>query len=571
LPEKSTPSDGSEPQAGSSFEVKDPFGGPAAAGAPKTVADVVRRRAGDPNVGLRFEGRSWTWAEVHDEMERRAHLLAHLASAEPMHVGVLLDNGPEYLFLLGGAALAGVTLVGGNATRRGEELERDFVHTECAAVIASPDHALLLDGLDVGRAAGNVLVEGSDELARAIHDAPRRPAHEPAPDDLYLLVFTSGSTAAPKAVKMTHRRAAAAAVQMWFGTHDVLYCVMPMFHSNALVSTVLPAIGTGATLVMRPRFAASSFMADVREHGVTFFSTVGRALSYVLAQPPHPDDPDNRLGIVLAPESAAEDAAAFGERFGCFVISGYGSSENAVIMTPSAELPEGALGVPMEGMDVAIVDPETLAVCPPARLDDNGRMLNADEAIGELVGRNTLDRFEGYWNNTEAEEARSRNGWYWTGDLAYRDEQGVFWFAGRTNDWLRVDGENFAAAPVERLLRRWGPITDVVVVGVPDETTADDQVLAVLEATDPKAFDPVAFDAFLEAQADLAPKWRPRWVRVLDVLPLSPTNKVDRSRLRGEGWDVTDAIWWRPDRRGRLVALTDDDRERLRPALSRRG
>ncbi|MDX1511267.1 MAG: AMP-binding protein [Nitriliruptorales bacterium] len=549
---------------GPEIEIKDPFGGAAAEAAPKTVADVVGRRAGDPNVGLRFEGRTWTWAEVHDEMQRHADLLASLVEGvEHRHVGVLLDNGPTYLFLLGGAALAGVVLVGGNATRRGQELERDFAHTECAAIIAAPEHVALLEGLDLGPASNRVLVVGSDSFDSAIDGAPPRDAVAVAPDDLYLLIFTSGSTGAPKAVKMSHRRAAAAAVQMWFTPADVLYCVMPMFHSNALVSMVLPAIATGATLVMRPRYSASVFMEDVRAHGVTFFSTVGRALSWVLAQPPSPDDPDNQLGIVLAPESSHADAAAFGERFGCYVISGYGSSENAVIMAPNPELPPGALGVPMEGMDVAIVNPETLEECPPARTDANGQMLNADEAIGELVGRNTLDRFEGYWNNPEAEAARSRNGWYWTGDLAYRDGDGVFWFAGRTNDWLRVDGENFAAAPVERLLRRWEPVTDVVVVGVPDEVTVDDQVLAVLELVDPHMFDPADLDAFLDSQADLGSKWRPRWVRVLGALPLTPTNKVDRTRLRQEGWDVDAGVWWRPNRRGPLVPLESADRARI--------
>jgi fatty-acyl-CoA synthase len=308
-------------------------------------------------------------------------------------------------------------------------------------------------------------------------------------------------------------------------------------------------------------------MADVREHGVTFFSTVGRALSWVLAQPSHSDDADNRLGIVLAPESATADAQAFGERFGCWVISGYGSSENAVIMAPDPDLPPGALGVPMEGMDVAVINADTLEECPPATMDADGRMTNADEAVGELVGRNTLDRFEGYWNNEEAERARSRNGWYWTGDLAYRDEQGTYWFAGRTDDWLRVDGENFAAAPVERLLRRWEPVSDAVVVGVPDETTADDQVLAVLELADPAAFDPAGFDRFLEAQHDAGTKWTPRYVRVIDRLPVSATDKVDRGGLRRLGWD-SDGVWWRPLRGEPLVPMTSADRASLQRATA---
>src|SRR6266545_7474981 len=102
-------------------------------------------------------------------------------------------------------------------------------------------------------------------------------------------------------------------------------------------------------------------------------------------------------------------------------------------MTPVPGSP-AALGIPLEGIDAAVVDPATGAECPPARLDPGGRLLNADEAIGELVGRNVADRFEGYYRNPEADAERTRNGWYWSGDLAYRSDDGVFWFAGRVGE-----------------------------------------------------------------------------------------------------------------------------------------
>jgi fatty-acyl-CoA synthase len=256
--------------------------------------------------------------------------------------------------------------------------------------------------------------------------------------------------------------------------------------------------------------------------------------------------------------------AALQERFDCYAVSGYGSSENAVILAPQPGLPEGALGTPLEGTDAAVVDPETLEECPRARFDEHGKMLNPDEAIGELVGRNVLDRFEGYYNNPEAEASRTRNGWYWTGDLAYRDEDGVFFFAGRTNDWLRVDGENFAAAPVERLLARYPGVAGVAVLGVPDERTVDDQVLAVLEVVDTAAFDAARFDDFLASQRDMGTKWSPRYVRIVAEMPLTATNKIDRSALRAAGWDVDDLVYWRPVRRGALEVMSPSDRDELR-------
>ena len=127
-----------------------------------------------------------------------------------------------------------------------------------------------------------------------------------------------------------------------------------------------------------------------------------------------------------------------------------------------------------------MVDPVTGVERPPATFDESGRLTNAEESIGELVGRRSLGNFEGYYNNPEAEAERTRNGWYWSGDLAYRDEEGIFYFAGRTGDWLRVDSENFAAAPVERILGRFPGVSGVAVYPVPDARTGD-QVMAALE------------------------------------------------------------------------------------------
>ncbi len=168
---------------------------------------------------------------------------------------------------------------------------------------------------------------------------------------------------------MTQGRAArAATTQMGFRPRDVLYCAMPVFHGNALSSMVFPALASGASLVFRRRFSASGFLPDVRQYGCTFTSTVGRALAYVLATPATEDDRDNRLRLVLAPESSTEDMAAFTERFGPPVFGGYGSSENAIVMVPRPGQPVEALGVPAPGLEVAVVDPETSQECPPRPL-----------------------------------------------------------------------------------------------------------------------------------------------------------------------------------------------------------
>ena len=173
---------------------------------------------------------------------------------------------------------------------------------------------------------------------------------------------------------------------------------------------------------------------------------------------------------------------AFQDRFGILCVAGYGSSENVIIMEPRPGLPKDALGVPQAGVDAAVVDPETGEERVRACFDADGRLVNGSEAIGEIVGRNVVDRFEGYYHNPEAEAERTRNGWYWSGDLGYRDEAGVFYFAGRAGEWLRVDSENFATAPVERIVGRFPGASGVAVYPVPDERTADDQIMLATRA-----------------------------------------------------------------------------------------
>jgi fatty-acyl-CoA synthase len=536
-----------------------------------TIAELLAARAGDGNPAVveAETGRTWTWAEVVAESTARAALLGHLGLAG-RHVGVLLENVPEFVFLLGGAALSGTVVVGINPTRRGEELARDVRHTDCALVLTDTSLQPLLAGLDVGAEVRTVdSAAWTAEVDQLRHLPP--PAVLPGPEARYLLLFTSGSTGAPKAVQMSQGRAArtAANAAVAFAPTDVLYCSMPLFHGNALLANLFPAMVGGASVVLRRRFSASQLLPDVRRHGCTFFNYVGRALSYVLAQPEQFDDADNPLRWCLGSEASPRDRAEFRRRFGCLVVEGYSSSEGGVVIQPFSGMPKGALGRPAEGVDVAILDPATGEELPRARRSPDGVLLNPTEAIGEIVGRDGLSGFEGYYANPEADAERTRNGWYWTGDLGYRDEDGTFWFAGRSSDWLRVDGENFAAGPVEAVLGRFPGVASVVVYPVPDTRTGD-QVMAALELDPGVAFDAGELGRFLEAQPDLGTKWAPRYVRVVDAIPLTATGKVDRAPLRAQRWHG-DGVWWRPGRELAYRPLTSDDARDLERQLDESG
>jgi fatty-acyl-CoA synthase len=530
-----------------------------------TMAELLRSRAADDALGLLFEDRSWTWAGVVDESEGRAARATALRRPGAFHIGVLLDNVPDYLFWLGGAALAGATVVGINPTRRGAELARDIRFADCQLVVTDATGAELLDGLDLGL--------DPDRMIRTDIDGPPGDAFEPAPptevspSDLYLLLFTSGTTGSPKAVKCTQGRLASiagrASLGYGFRRDDICYCPMPLFHGNAIMALWAPAMSVGATVALTRRFTASGFLSDVRHYGATRFTYVGKALAYVLATPEGPDDADTPLREGFGTEASAPDRAAFERRFGCRLVEGYGSSEGGAVITVTPETPPGSLGLPSPTNDIAVCTPGTTTECPPALFDDAGRLLNADLAIGEIVNRGHVPNFEGYYKNPDGNAERVHDGWYWTGDLAYRDANGFFYFAGRGDDWLRVDSENFAAAPVERILERHPAVAAVAVYAVADPRSGD-EVMAAVELRPGASFDPDGFSSFLSAQPDLGTKWSPRYVRLVEALPLTATGKITKEPLRRASWRTDDPVFWAPDRgRSHYRLLTDDDRSGL--------
>ncbi len=527
-----------------------------------TMDELVRRRAGDRRVAMWFEDRSWTWDEYLAETAARAALLARWLQPGPPHVGVLLDNVADYVFWLTATAVSGTVLVGLNHTRSAAELALDAATTDVQIVVTEPRHRHLLDDPAFPVAPDRILdVEAPAyrlELTVGL-DAPL-PTARPEPDDMYLLIFTSGTSAAPKAVRCSQSRIAipsdAPAGDAGMRPDDVVYVSMPLFHSSAILAGWGRALGRGATMVLRRRFSASGFLPDVRRYGVTWFPYVGKPLSYVLATPEAPGDDATTLRVAAGNEAAELDIKRFATRFGCRVSDGFGSTEGGVVVLRTEDTPIGSLGRPGDG--VAILDPDTGDECPPAIFDADGRLLNADDAVGELVNTKSTGMFAGYYGNTEADAQRVRRGTYWSGDLAYRDAGGFVYFAGRSSEWLRVDGENLAVAPIERILERHPDVVVAAVYAVPDPRVGD-QVMAALVLRPGRSFDPDAFAAFLAAQHDLGTKSAPRFVRVADALTSTETNKVLKRALAREAWLVDDPVWWRPEPRAAGAwALLDD-------------
>ncbi|HEY2814729.1 MAG TPA: AMP-binding protein [Acidimicrobiales bacterium] len=555
-----------------------PAPGQAPLPAPNAAA-LLRRNGTDDTVAeriaIRFEDRSWTHAEFLAESTRWANLFRSHEPSTPdgvLHVGVLLDNKPEYLFALGGAALSGSVVVGLNHTRRDENLWRDIEHTHVGLVITEARHRPLLAPFESRLRC----VLADEDLDAAIASASTHdPGLEPDVGSRWALIFTSGTSSAPKAVICTQRRLLQTGVRMAaimdLGPDDVGYVCMPLFHSNALMVGWAPSIAIGASVGLGRRFSASGWLPDVRRYRATYFNYTGKPLSYLVATPEQPDDADNPLRVAFGNEGSPDVVERFSRRFGVEVIDAFGATEGGVAVNREEGMRHGSVGKVTETVKVVDADGNEL---PRARFGEDSALLNADECVGEIVNTAGAGPFEGYYNNDEATSSTLRNGWYWSGDLGYVDDDDFLYFAGRTADWIRVDGENFPAGPIEAAIGRHPEVVLAAAYGVPDEH-AGDQVMAALQWREGSTFDPDAFAAFIDSLADVGPKWRPRYVRIVETFPSTGTNKIVKRTLVRQKYrrDLCgdDRLWVRNRGDDSYRPFGDDDERALHDALERAG
>jgi fatty-acyl-CoA synthase len=519
----------------------------------ETVQQLLRSRMDDDSVAMRHGDETWTWREHLAEAAAEAAALIVLADpSRPLHVGALLGNTPAMLRSMAAAALGGYVLCGINTTRRGDGLAADIRRADCQLVLANAEHMPLLDGLDFGGATV-VDVDGPSYREAVAAAEPLVPHREVSGADTVLMIFTSGTSGDPKAVRFAHAMGvlcgASLADRFGLTADDVCYLSMPLFHSNGVAAGWMVALACGATMVPA-KFSPSRFLPDIRRYGATYMNYVGKPLALVLATPEKPDDADNMLRAAFGNEASERDVDEFARRFGCRVVDSFGSSEFAVVVMREDGCPSGSIGKGYPGVSVYHAD--TVTECATAVFDEHGALANFDDAVGELVNTYGVGGFTGYYNDPAATDERMRHGMYWSGDLAYRDADGWIFLAGRTSDWMRVDGENMAAGPIERILQRLPEINHVAVYAVPDEQVGD-QVMAAVVLDD--SLTPKQFEAFLADQPDLSPKAWPRYVRINSALPQTATNKILKRTLIADGVAAGDGVLWEREPRGRAYAV----------------
>lgn len=376
------------------------------------------------------------------------------------------------------------------------------------------------------------LVDGSGTVVLDVDDVAGEPTELPTraarPDDVAVLIPTSGTTGRSKLVMQTHRAyaMAGAGFPFWMEltSDDRLMTSLPLFHINAPAYSVLGSLACGAGLVLLPRFSASGFLDSARRHGATQFNAIGAMLEILMRQQPRPDDADNPLRLCYTgPSPQRERQLAIEERFGLRIVCGYALSESPYgLIWPHGTRPFGTLGT--------LRQHPTRGVVNEARVvDDEGRDVASNEP-GELLLRSPAVT-PGYWGMPEqTAETITADGWLRTGDLVSRDADGVFTFVARKKEVLRRRGENLSPAEVEDAIAAHPSVVECAVVGVPSELS-DEDIKAFVVTTGPPDF-----AALLAWTAQRVATFKvPRYWQWLDALPRTPTQRVAKHRLPAGG------------------------------------
>jgi crotonobetaine/carnitine-CoA ligase len=496
---------------------------------------------------IRMMQGEWTYRAIDEEADRLAAGLQRLGVARGDHVSLLLPNCIAFIALWFALARLGAIAAPVNTSLRGALLADaiDLVRSRLVIVHADlmPQFAEVSEDLEhvaqVVRLGDSSVRCARPALPFAQLRAAAPVAVDPQPpiraSDLCLLLYTSGTTGRSKAAMISHRfvlaHAQLAIEGLGLRNDDVLYCPYPLFHLDATVMTVVPALLRRAVAAIGRRFSASRYWDEVRALRATVFDFMGATLTLLWKQPPSPRDRDHRARLGWGVPLPAW-APQFEARFGCRLVELYGLTEaGAMIYTPlDAPRRAGSCGKPIGPFDVSLQDEDGFEV----PVGTPGELCLRPRAPGLVM--------DGYYRMPEESLAAFRNLWFHTGDLLKRDADGYFYFIGRRKDMVRRRGENIAAAEVERAIESHPDVLACAVYGVPSELSEEDVMAAVV----PRAGAQFTAAQLIEFCEDkLARFMLPRYVRFLTALPKTPTDKVEKFVLKHQG--VTADTWDRED------------------------
>lgn len=472
-----------------------------------------------------------TYGEFAELVERCAAGLHARGIGKGDHVVVHMRNCPELMVVWFATARLGAVFVPSNVANTASEVEHVIGFTDAVLAITQPDliepveKAIDSLPIDVELMVARGDAGGHSDFEELMSSDGRAPDAEVRSEDVAELIFTSGTTRKPKAVMLSHANCLRAGLDsvncFWLEEGDRLLTALPLFHVNAQAISALAAMTVGGTLILLEEFRASRFWSQVRSYRATQTAIVAMQLRTMLAQPPDPEDRSHSLRrIFYAINVTDEEKEQFEERFGVALINGYGQSEAMTLLCCSPVVGPRrwpSIGLPSSGRKLTLVD-------------ENGEEVPVGE-VGEITARGTPGRdfMLGYYKDPEATAAAISDGILRTGDNAYRDEHGYFYFFDRKKDMIKRAGENVSAMEVEAVLLEHPDIDEAAVVGVPDEIR-DEKVAALIVVRESCS---LTEDEVTEFCSEHLSKFKvPTLVNFTDGLPKTSIGKVKKNEVR---------------------------------------
>ena len=506
---------------------------------------------------LLFQGRSFSYREVLAEAARIAAVYASLGVKAGDRVGIMSANHPTSVFTLIALASLGATMVPVNPDYGVTEAAYVLNHAEVCGVVCAPEALATVQAVfsaNVGKTDGaanttkavkpwlllNITAPDGNqatgiqaagipvlsELAKNV-GTPALPS-QGTPDAICVFIYTSGTTGFPKGVMHSQKNLLTAGegfvARMYLQPHDRVLCVLPMFHVNAIFYSFSGSLAAGATLILEPKFSASNFWRVAKDTGATEVNTIAAASAILMRRPRSEFVSGHKLQKIYGAPFDEEIFRVFNDEFEVpTLIEGYGMSE----------VP-GALNNPFLGPHkVRSMGPPSKHPDPQISLaelkiaDDDGNFLPAGK-IGELVVKTPIV-MKGYFRDEAQTKAAFRDGWFLTGDLAYVDDDGYFWFVARKKDIIRKRGENISGAELDRVIGNHPAVLESAAIPVPSDLGEDDILVAVILQNGKTA---TPQDIADWCRQHLAAIKVPRYVVFVDSLPHTPTNRVAKFKMR---------------------------------------
>lgn len=503
--------------------------------------------AGD-TVFLKTDAVSHTFAEVEHITNVIAAGLKELGVGAGDRVVLLLGNRPEMVLLALAINKLGAIWIPVNTDYKGEWLKDTLQRCRARLLVteqAFQDRiAAISDGTGISQAVvldddGDICLANATSYASLLEHQPLEPDYaEQDYGDTCAILWTSGTTGKSKGVMQSyngwiHAILYGCCIQYDTQDGDIIYCVLPLFNTGAWITSIFRALIEGVTVVIEDKFSVSSFWERVNHFGATQTFAIGAMGVFLMDAPEQADEADNPMRVAQIVPMPPNLWQAFEKRFGLRLVrSGLGQSECQMIATQFEDrddVPVYAAGFAHESTELQLQD-------------DEGNEVPDGEA-GEIAIKTKLPHilFNGYFDNPEATEGAYRNGWYLTGDMGRKDPQtGALFFVDRKRDALRFAGRNISTLEVESVVRRHPAVKDVAAFGIPSEQLESEHELKLnIILADGVSPSPEELCQFIN---DNAPHYFvPRYMEFVTELPYTPTNKLQKFKLREQG--VTAQTW----------------------------